>query len=118
MADHGKKTFLDSAFEIGTPECAVLCACVAMVLALLILWLGLWSTLFIFLLMLLGAFIGGVKNKRLWCRDAVNRMFPPKTPSSYRREQRAPRHAAQQQSAPDPEAYEEEEPEQDGNYQA
>ncbi|MBR3015956.1 MAG: DUF2273 domain-containing protein [Clostridia bacterium] len=84
------RSFLNRAFRIGTPECAVFSAAVAMVLGLLFLWIGFWKTLFIFCLMLLGLFIGGVEDKQEWFRNLVNRLFPPRADVPYRE----PRHSA------------------------
>ena len=90
MNRNENKSFLNQAFRVGTPECAVFSAGVAMLLGLLFLWVGFWKTLFIFCLMLVGAFIGGVGNKRDWPRDLINRLFPAKPAVTYRE----PRHGA------------------------
>lgn len=90
MNRNDNKSFLGQAFRIGTPECAVFSAAVAMVLGLLLLWIGFWKTLFIFCLMAVGAFIGGVADKREWLRDLINRLFPAKSSVPYRE----PRHGA------------------------
>lgn len=84
MIEHGKKTFFDLAFQVGTPECAILSGALAMVLGLLLLWLGFWNTLFLFLLMAVGAFLGGVKDKKQWLKNLINRLFPGKSNFSYR----------------------------------
>lgn len=84
MNDSGRNSFFDRAFQIGTPECAVFCAVVAMVLGLLLLWVGFWNTVLIFLLMLLGAFIGGVKNKKQWIKKMLNRVIPDRKSIPYR----------------------------------
>ena len=84
------RSFLNRAFQIGTPECAVFSAGIAMVLGLLFLWIGFWKTLFLFCLMLLGLFIGGVEDKQEWIRCLINRLFPPRADVSYRE----PRHSA------------------------
>lgn len=76
--------FTKKMFKIGTPECAVTFALVAMVLALLVLLLGFWQTLLVAVLALVGAFIGGVKDKKEWVRNTVNRLFPPKQNMPYR----------------------------------
>ncbi len=78
--------FFDKAFQTGTPECAILCALFAMVLALLYLSLGFWKTVFVALLMVLGAFIGGVPHKKQWIKDLINRLFPARGAVPYREE--------------------------------
>ena len=90
MNNNENKSFFHQAFRIGTPECAVFCACVAMLMGLLFLCIGFWKTLLIFALMLIGAFIGGVEDKQEWLRNLVNRLLPAKPAVSYRE----PRHGA------------------------
>ena len=70
-------------FQIGTAECAVFSALAAMLLGLLFLWLGFWQMVLVAVLMALGLFIGGVKNKKAWITDKINRLFPPKRSVSY-----------------------------------
>lgn len=70
-------------FQIGTAECAVFFALVAMVLALLFLALGFWQTVLIAALMAVGLFIGGVKDKKAWIAQRVNKLFPPKQNVPY-----------------------------------
>ena len=62
----------------GTPQCGVLCALLGAVVAFLLLWAGFWKTLFIVLLAALGAFLGGVQDKKESIRRVVNRLFPPR----------------------------------------
>lgn len=90
MNNNENNSFFHQAFRIGTPECAVFSAVVAMLLGLLFLWIGFWKTLLIFVLMLIGAFIGGVEDKQDWIRGLVNRLFPAKPAVTYRE----PRHGA------------------------
>ncbi|MBR1584362.1 MAG: DUF2273 domain-containing protein [Clostridia bacterium] len=71
-------------FQIGTSECAIFFAAVAMVLALLFLALGFWQTVLVAALMALGLFIGGVKDKKAWITDKINKLFPPKQNVPYR----------------------------------
>ncbi len=78
------RTFFKNMFKIGTPECAITCAIIAMVLALLFLLLGFWKMLLIAGLMLIGGFLGGVKNKREYISSLVNRLFPPKSTVPYK----------------------------------
>ncbi|MBR0408831.1 MAG: DUF2273 domain-containing protein [Clostridia bacterium] len=110
MNRNGNRSFLDQAFQVGTPECAVFSAGVAMVLGLLFLWIGFWKTLFIFCLMLIGAFIGGVEDKQEWIRGLINRIFPAKPAVAFYREPRHGAGKAQRRPAPDADedaAYEE-----------
>ena len=76
--------FTKNMFKVGTPECAITFAVIAMVLALLFLLLGFWQTLLIAALIVVGAFVGGVKDKKEWIRNAVNHLFPPKQQIPYR----------------------------------
>lgn len=76
--------FTKNMLKIGTPECAIFFAVVAMVLAVLFLMVGFWQTLLIAALALLGAFMGGIRDKKDWIRNAVNRLFPPKQNMPYR----------------------------------
>lgn len=78
------KTFAKNMFKIGTPECAVFFGATAMVLALLFLLVGFWQTVLIVVLVLAGVFLGGVKDKKEWIRNVVNRLFPPKQNIPYR----------------------------------
>ena len=77
-------TFSKNMFKVGTPECAITFAVIAMVLALFFLLLGFWQTLLVAALILVGAFIGGVKDKKEWVRNAVNKLFPPRQNIPYR----------------------------------
>lgn len=77
-------TFAKNMLKIGTPECAVFFGVAAMVLALLFLLVGFWQTVLIAVLVLAGVFLGGVKDKKEWIRNAVNRLFPPKQNIPYR----------------------------------
>ena len=70
------ESFLKTVFEVGTPQGAVAGGIVGLVLAALLLWLGFWRTVFICLLMALGVFVGGVKNKAQFCKDFVNKLLP------------------------------------------
>ena len=71
-------------FQVGTPECAAFCALIAMVLAVLGLVFGFWKTVLIALLMLVGWFIGSVKDKKQWLKNLINRIFPEKNVVPYR----------------------------------
>ena len=84
MADNKFNAFMRNIFKIGTPECAITFAIAARVLAVVFLLVGFWQTLLILALMLVGAFLGGVKNKKEWFLGLVNRLFPPKNHIPYR----------------------------------
>ena len=73
--------FTKNMFKVGTAECAIFFAVVAMVLALMFLIAGFWETLLIAALIAVGAFVGGVKDKKEWIRNAVNGLFPAKQPA-------------------------------------
>lgn len=73
-----KKNGFDAknALKIGTPECAVFMALTAMLVAVLILLAGFWGTVLLVAFIALGAFIGGVKDKKKAIADLINRLFP------------------------------------------
>lgn len=79
-----RNEFTAKILQVGTAECAVFFAALAMVLALLFLALGFWRTVLIAVLVCLGLFIGGVKNKKQWLTEKINRLFPPKQNIAYR----------------------------------
>ena len=79
-----RNDFTAKILQVGTAECAIFFAVVAMVLALLFLYIGFWKTVLIALLVCAGLFIGGVKNKKAWISDKINRLFPPKSNVPYR----------------------------------
>lgn len=74
------KNFFRHCFQIGTPECAVFFSVAAMVLALLFLTIGFWQTLLVAALVALGAFLGGVKDKKEWVRGAGHVRFCKSVP--------------------------------------
>ena len=84
MSDPERKNSFANIFTIGTPECAIFSAAAAMVLALLFLTVGFWNALLVALLMALGAFLGGVGDKRQWLKNVINRLFPARTVVPYR----------------------------------
>ena len=53
-------------------------------LTILFLMVGFWRTLLILLLMAVGAFLGGVKDKKQFFLNIINRLFPPKNTIPYR----------------------------------
>lgn len=84
MNENRPNSFFRNMFRIGTPECAITFSLLAMLLAVLYLLLGFWKTLLIAVLMLLGGFLGGVKNKKEFITRQVNRLFPPKATVPYK----------------------------------
>ena len=65
-------------FQIGTPECGLLCAAAGAVAALMILFLGFWNTLFVAVLAAAGYFVGASSNKGEAIKQVINKLFPPK----------------------------------------
>lgn len=86
--DNKQNQFTAKILQVGTAECAIFYAVLAMVLALLFLAVGFWKTLLIAALVCVGLFIGGVKNKKQWITDKINRLFPPKQNVAYRAEKK------------------------------
>ena len=84
MSDRNDRPSVASIFKVGTPECAVTFSVTAMILAVLYLLLGFWKTLLIAVLMALGGFLGGVKNKKEFISSRINRLFPPKSTVPYK----------------------------------
>ncbi|MBR4359491.1 MAG: DUF2273 domain-containing protein [Clostridia bacterium] len=84
MRDEDRQNTDQGLFRIGTPECAVLFAVIVMVLALLYLSVGFGRMALIGLLMLAAAFIGGVKEKKQWFKNTLNRLIPAKKVVPYR----------------------------------
>ena len=109
MSERRIKHFSDNMLRIGTPECAVFCAAAAMVLALMFLLVGFWRTVLIAVLMAIGAFIGGVKNKKQWFADRINKIFP--APKPYRENNEAIVRAVREATGSQLVAGEEEKPE-------
>ena len=68
-----------SCLTIGTPECAALMGVAGLVLGILFLLLGFWRTLLVVAIMLLGVFIGGVKDKKAFLAKVVNKLFPQRS---------------------------------------
>ena len=67
------REFLSRCFTKGTAECAALCAVVGAGVALSLIALGIWKTLLIALCVSMGAFIGGVKDKKEFIRKVAER---------------------------------------------
>lgn len=107
--DQKKNSFAYHMVKVGTPECAIFGAVVAMALALLFLALGFWKTVLIAVLAGVGAFLGGVKDKKEWARSLINRLFPPRDQVPFkeqneeiRRAMQEMRQAAQEEPAAQP----------------
>ena len=108
MSEKNNKHFFENLFRIGTPECGVFSALLALVIAVLFMKVGFWKTILITVLMLLGAFIGGVQDKKKWFSNTVNKIFP--APKPYREENdaivKAVREAIKNQTPPEEETEE------------
>ena len=78
------KAFTENMLKVGTPECAIFCGVTALAVAVFILLLGFWQTVLVAALLLLGVFVGGVKDKKNWLRNVVNRLFPARTMTPYK----------------------------------
>jgi uncharacterized membrane protein len=76
--------FWENILKIGTPECALFCAVAAMGLALLYLGLGFWPMVLVAAAICVGAFIGGVKDKKAWVKKVANRVIPSREMVPYR----------------------------------
>lgn len=62
------REFMKRVFTPGTVECAIACGLLGVIVALLLLWIGVWRTLLIVVLVAIGVFIGGVKDKKAFIR--------------------------------------------------
>lgn len=67
-------SFLKKIFTKGTPQCAIACALVGVLAALLLLWQGVWRTLLVTVLVALGAFVGGVKDKKEFINSLLEKV--------------------------------------------
>ena len=65
------KSFLSQMFIPGTAPCTIFGIVVGLVFAVLCLTIGVGKTLLIGLLCLIGAFIGGVKDKGAFVRNVI-----------------------------------------------
>lgn len=74
MPDQEKSTFIKRVFTPGTVECAIACALLGIIVALMLLWIGVWRTLLIVVLVAIGAFIGGVKDKKAFIRNILEKI--------------------------------------------
>ncbi len=73
-----------SFLKVGTPQCALFCGFLGLVLAVLLLTIGFWRTLMLAVFMLLGAFIGGVKDKRAFVQEKLSALVPSGEKKPYR----------------------------------
>lgn len=69
MAD--MKSFLSQMFTPGTTPCTIFGIAVGLVFAVLCLTIGVGKALLIGLFCLIGAFIGGVKDKAVFVRNVI-----------------------------------------------
>ena len=67
-----KKTFFAQMFTPGTVPCTLFGAAIGLLFAVLCMTIGVGRTLVVGLFCLIGAFIGGVKDKRAFIRDLVS----------------------------------------------
>ena len=65
------KTFIRQMFTLGTAPCALLGCVLGLVFAVLCLTIGVGKTLLIAVFCLVGAFIGGVKDKQGFVRNII-----------------------------------------------
>ena len=65
------KTFMNQMFTPGTVPCMILGAVLGLIFAVLCLTIGAGAALVIALFCLIGAFIGGVKDKKAFIRKAI-----------------------------------------------
>lgn len=72
MPDNGYN-FIKRVFTPGTVECAVACGLLGILVALMLLWIGVWKTLLIVVLVGIGIFIGGVKDKKGFLQRLMNK---------------------------------------------
>ena len=84
MSDRNDRPSLPSIFKVGTPECAIFSCAAAVGVGLLLLTVGFWKALWIALLGAVGAFLGGVSNKKEIVKNVLNRVIPDKKTVLYR----------------------------------
>lgn len=66
------RTVLQQMFTPGTVACTIFCAALGVIFAILCLTIGVGPAVLIAFFCLLGAFIGGVKDKKAFVRGFVN----------------------------------------------
>lgn len=114
MSDRNDRPSLPSIFKVGTPECALFSCVAAVGVGLLLLTVGFWNALWIALLGALGAFLGGVSNKKEIVKSVLNRVIPDKKAVLYREQHPDIVKAVREATAKDESAEENEsEPEQE-----
>ena len=62
----------------GTPGFGLVLGAALTVLGALVMWIGFWKTLVLFLLFMIGYFIGSVDNKRDFVKNTANKLIPEK----------------------------------------
>lgn len=62
----------------GTPAFGVIIGAALTVLGALVMWIGFWKTLVLFLLFMIGYFLGSVDNKREFVKNTANKLIPEK----------------------------------------
>ncbi len=65
--------FFSKVMTPGTRPCAVACVLLGVLTALMLLWAGVWKTLLVAILIALGIFLGGVKDKRTFFQKLLGR---------------------------------------------
>ena len=66
------RSFISQMFTPGTAPCTLFSVAVGLVFAVLLLTIGFWKALLIGLFCLVGAFVGGVKDKKGFIRGIVS----------------------------------------------
>ncbi len=67
-----------NSFKRGTPACGLFVGSAFVLIAGLIMWLGFWRTLLLTVLFALGYFLGSVKDKAGFVKEAVDKVIPDK----------------------------------------
>ncbi len=70
--------FLLALVKLGTPLGGLFYGIVGLAIAVLWITMGFWNMFFIILCCKLGAFLGGVKDKKEYIKNHINKLFPPK----------------------------------------
>ena len=66
------KATVQQMFTLGTAACAAFCAVLGVIFAVLCLTIGPGPAVLIAVCFLIGAFIGGVRDKKAFIRDCLN----------------------------------------------